>query len=475
MKKSGLHKFLAAIVIVVIGSLLLWVNMHVFIFILFVMTLPLLLKYPEYCVYLLLLAMPLEGLTGSKEKNALLVTFPLTNTVIVFSLCIVVFTYLTRPAYFSNKWTHATKLTIACIFSLTLSQVLSALGAFDPDSTIRTTLTITVIALQTCMFIILIKDETVLRRVFTVLMLVSVFISVLNIMVAFEAVPYALASALGRLTRSRELGVFRMPFVGSAVLFDNRGTYGIFMHAILPLVLLAFLRGPTKFAYWKRIYTLPAFFVILAGIIVTQSRSSWAGTLLILFFMPLLYLSEMRISRKVIAATIIAMVTLYMLPGYFYSDVKNMSAASVDVRISGYRLAEKLFIDNPILGAGDSNQYFISDQGVILHNTFFTVLVNNGLVGFIPFMTIFFITFRRIVNMLRRSVDYDDRLLAASLFGTLIGISTESFFYQGYLVKNFWMVLALIFVSLNFLEVRKRNAQKTLNAVLRRNMEAHTG
>lgn len=392
--------------------------------------------------------MPLDSSSGAGQNNP--VGFPITNAVIVFSLILVLMTYLMRPSYFPIKWSRSTKIMLAAIFFLTAAQLESVFGAFDFDSTIRLTITIASMGLQTLLFFVLVKDETVLRRVFTFFLILAVAISILNVLTAFQIIP----PILERLSASRELGNYKVPFKGAAVLFGGRGTYGIFMHGILPMALLALMKGPTRFANWRRIYTVPAVIAILAGLVVTQSRSAWLGTLFILFFMSLFYLNNMRISRKIIFAVgVAATLFLYLLlASNFVTDVRDMSAETVSGRIGGYVLAVKSFGDNPVFGMGDSNPYFIAAQGHELHNTYLTVLVDNGLVGFIPFMMIFFMTFKRLMKILGRSIDYDHRFLAVSLFGSFIGLSTEASFYQGYFVKNFWMVLALILISLNFIE-----------------------
>lgn len=110
-------------------------------------------------------------------------------------------------------------------------------------------------------------------------------------------------------------------------------------------------------------------------------------------------------------------------------------APSVNDRISGWGLAINLFLESPSPFTGNGLG-FLSSEGFAIHNLYLTILVENGLIGFILFMTILTLFFYKVLNI-KSNIRY---ALTISYTASLIHFLSFSSFYS----PIFWLLLVLI-------------------------------
>ncbi|HTK83091.1 MAG TPA: O-antigen ligase family protein [Bacteroidota bacterium] len=147
--------------------------------------------------------------------------------------------------------------------------------------------------------------------------------------------------------------------------------------------------------YW-RTGAIVSEIVLLLGIIVTQTRSSWLGLIA-----GVCALAFVR-SKKLLIA-VVAVVGLFVL--FAPSDFKNRASSMFDpnmtsnlTRIHMIQTGWRMFQDYPIVGTGDIDlkKLYITyitpideGEGGHLHNNMMMLLVTLGAVGFIATMAVF--------------------------------------------------------------------------------------
>jgi len=98
-----------------------------------------------------------------------------------------------------------------------------------------------------------------------------------------------------------------------------------------------------------------------------------------------------------------------------------------------------VFLEHPLLGVGSYAYKTISPSGNIPHNTFISVLVEGGIIGFSIFMTIFALT---IYYALKQS-KWDSRLWLTILLIWFLDVNTFAWEYR----KATWLFFSFIVIS----------------------------
>lgn len=114
-----------------------------------------------------------------------------------------------------------------------------------------------------------------------------------------------------------------------------------------------------------------------------------------------------------------------------------------------------MFKGNPIFGVGYNNFRELSNSHHVAHNSFVHVLAENGLVGYLPFFTLIYLTvvhMRRLAE-LKKFIQEDHYTLLAGINSALIGYLTGIYFisrqYQPSLYLILGLALAGVFVVSN--------------------------
>jgi O-antigen ligase len=159
------------------------------------------------------------------------------------------------------------------------------------------------------------------------------------------------------------------------------------------------------------------------AIFFTYTRSIWAGLILALFILFLFYPRGKKIFGSLLAILIIGFILIQTIQvskteGSAKDVVKR---DTIYVRISMTKAGMKMFLDNPVFGVGYSQaskefpRYFttvgtswVPDKGFLIHNTFVNILVELGLIGFVPFVLIFVYLIKDALLLSRRAIENRD-------------------------------------------------------------------
>jgi len=200
-------------------------------------------------------------------------------------------------------------------------------------------------------------------------------------------------------------------------LWGDQNVFAAILLTILPLSLVFFLNER------KRLYKLifgAGFLIILGGFFLTYSRGGFIAFL----FLLIITLYKVLKSKHRTKILLVAIPLLIVTSAVFYNTVadnyisrveslralqKNspeITESSLNKRyIYYFRVAPKLFSENPVFGTGIGGfRYYNTYYDQSSHNTYLEVLTGTGIIGFIPFMMILYLSWREL-----RKVQYATR------------------------------------------------------------------
>lgn len=148
------------------------------------------------------------------------------------------------------------------------------------------------------------------------------------------------------------------------------------------------------------------FFMVLASLYFTHSRTVLLTALIGIFLIPLLYRKEILIILAVIFAAYLT------IPHPAYREVLvsalNINDASMNERYRMWETGIRIIKDNPIVGIGDTDLRDIypkytkpeSDAELMhMHNNFLQILCNFGIIGFISWSAMMIYIFIRQIKI----------------------------------------------------------------------------
>jgi len=187
--------------------------------------------------------------------------------------------------------------------------------------------------------------------------------------------------------------------IGSFLADEN--DFAIAMNMAIPyaFALLAVERG-----IGRRICLFGALGILILATAATMSRGGFIGLAAVLFMLSL------RLPRKLLSMTLVIVMIVGLVtlaPSKYWTEVRTIST-STDENDTGYKrlylwkIAWRMFLDNPILGVGPANyqynNFFYEDEketsrgyhiwGRVSHSVYFTLLPEYGIVGTVLFFII---------------------------------------------------------------------------------------
>jgi O-antigen ligase len=187
--------------------------------------------------------------------------------------------------------------------------------------------------------------------------------------------------------------------IGSFLADEN--DFAIAMNMAIPyaFALLAVERG-----IGRRVCLFGALGILLLATAATMSRGGFIGLAAVLFMLSL------RSPRKLLSMTLVIVMIVGLVtlaPAKYWTEVSTIST-STDENDTGYKrlylwkIAWRMFLDNPILGVGPANyqynNFFYEDEketsrgyhtwGRVSHSVYFTLLPEYGIVGTVLFFII---------------------------------------------------------------------------------------
>lgn len=208
------------------------------------------------------------------------------------------------------------------------------------------------------------------------------------------------------------------------------------------LILSVFLKNNKKIFLNMSIF-LPIFFIIMAVLIITQSRAAWAGT-----FIAFLILGFKGERRMLFLFLIVFGLAFAGIPSVreraltLLNPVKHTSGRDII-----WQEAVDRFFEKPIFGHGVKSMKLIASSDIQKYNTwhsdYLQIILESGLVGFCAYLVLSIMIFGRCIGMLRKSTGEENDLIygITSCFVSMYFIS----FFGGHIVEP---VLSLLFFSL---------------------------
>jgi O-antigen ligase len=223
--------------------------------------------------------------------------------------------------------------------------------------------------------------------------------------------------------------------------------YAMYILLLLPLALY---RAMVSSGASKGLYVAYAF-ILFFMLIYTGSRGGVLG----FFGASVIFIHYYGIGRlkSILLSLIVVTVILFsFVPKGYWERVATITApqgvdSSKDVRTDNYRIALKMFIDNPISGVGLDNfkfrsiDYGIQRGGYVVHNTYLEILTGGGLLCFIPFVLILMNTWRKI--KIKSNYEKNTRDLMVCLKASFVSLLITTFFISEDHSKIYWFFIAL--------------------------------
>ena len=249
---------------------------------------------------------------------------------------------------------------------------------------------------------------------------------------------------------------FRLPFGSSA------GT-GLFL-SLAGLLLLSYtlyhIACKKKVTWMLILLNLVNFFCLLG----TFARASWAvflfGSLCILwYFIKLNMIKPGRVALTLIIASALFFAVVSITPfgdeflrmvGLRFSP--DQTRASNLGHLASRKLALHYWLENPVAGLGVGGFFLKPMGGIHTHSTYFTLLVNRGLVGLLLYLFFIFKIFSilRTKGLKSEFTGYDSMPYAIGFLGCLTGLFVGNFLYQ-ISTEVVWLLLGIMICYIKLL------------------------
>lgn len=260
--------------------------------------------------------------------------------------------------------------------------------------------------------------------------------------------------------------------------FVGRAEFGAVAVLTIP-ILTGFLLNYKKNLLAAFIFII-GLIILFTGIIVSYSRGSWLGLIIVFLFFVFLHNRILKNPRVFLLKILIIIFLFLVLPASVknrINSIKDFSSTSGD-RITTWKSSVDMFKDSPFLGVGPGTYGLIVPRfrkleaietwtrGWHAHNIFLHIAVENGMIGLISFLIIIAVSFKKYFELKRK---IEDRKLKNILNGAIVSLtgylacSQMTIFFANY-NKNekismfLWFDIALIFIIENIAKKQEGNS-----------------
>lgn len=329
--------------------------------------------------------------------------------------------------------------------------ILSVMVSEDPSFSLPFLLTLSLSIILCFVLILLIRDTRTLYLATWALLLGGVF--------------SIISPIFFQLGRAEGYGLTRY-----GGLWGDQNEFCALLLVMLPLSVLNIIVSRGK------IYKIISIFmstVLTIGVVITYSRGGFLAFCLMVV-LGIFKLSTGRNRIKILAISIPCMILAFALIYYFFSEeiIARMETLSVlssketvakddSLRLRYYfyfELAPKIFSEYPILGVGLKQIILHNPYHYVTHNTFLEVLTATGILGFIPFILMLFLTWKelRTVEKSAGSENFYLRSYANALEIGFLGYLFAGVFVSLDLNKMFWLTISIAAVVFNLYKIQAR-------------------
>ena len=197
-----------------------------------------------------------------------------------------------------------------------------------------------------------------------------------------------------------------------AGLWGDENTFATILLMVLPLSFVFYLNERKQ--YYRFLYAA-VFLIILGGFFLTYSRGGFVALVFLAItalFKVIKSKNRTRILIVVVPILIVSSVVFYnTIAENYISRIDSLRAlqknspqiteSSLNKRyIYNFKVGPKLFSEDPIFGKGLGGFiYYNTYYKQVAHNTYLEVLTGSGIVGFIPFIMILYLSWRELRNV----------------------------------------------------------------------------
>jgi len=333
--------------------------------------------------------------------------------------------------------------------------VVGLFRAYDPKSALELLISLTMYFLLFLLVTNLVKDQKTTKRMLSVFIIVATGLALFGIVQYFRGetlFPPEMgrfgAFDVGSQSVIRVVGVFRnpnafaynyvlvIPLIIGILLIEKRGLYRLIIMGLLGLCTFC--------------------------LFITFSRSAflalWVSILIILYFI--------KGYQKVIAVASLlgVFVILYIFSPNILHILKYRMSPTVDMgieqRIELVKGGIDIFLTHPFIGAGIGNAptilgRYLYEYSHGPHNNLVAVLVETGLLGFIPFILIFIMFTKKILNVMSKARDDNSKIILTVILASIWGYFVNGLFHTSIGYGLWWMILGLGMVQANFVLLKK--------------------
>ena len=255
-------------------------------------------------------------------------------------------------------------------------------------------------------------------------------------------------------------------------LIANEDSYGPLM--VISISFSYYFALATSSRRWRWI-ARGIFFLSVLGLMVSFARgAALAGTSVLLYLVMRSPHKFRTIAGLTIAAALLLSVAAMIFPlDSYIAEIQSSSEGDL-VRETLWRLAWNVFQQSPVYGVGAANfgiiaakiTDFDSIRGVWsdpaqlynmgVHNAYFQILVEEGIIGIMLWIVMIFGFFRRTMHIeaAGKIVPWrgpggdtlDMRMISRGLEGAMIGYLASGFFYNQLYIHWFWSLVTIAYV-----------------------------
>jgi O-antigen ligase len=246
--------------------------------------------------------------------------------------------------------------------------------------------------------------------------------------------------------------------------FTDTNNFAAFLNTVLPFFLTATIYFSSIKKRKRFIFFGIGSLIVGVTLILTLSRSGWIG---MLFGLTVIVLDKRRqvFAYGNLKYILILLLVLLFVVGpfyiYIYQSLEGRLVEDESFKVHRF-VAESsisMFCKNPIFGVGIGNwgeyygrYYMPGHEHWNAHSAYLQILSEVGIIGFVLYLMIFYLTLKQILYFKKSTSGYDSEVLGSGLLAGFTALLGANIFYQNYTFQFFIVFLGLSFVSGNVVE-----------------------
>lgn len=257
--------------------------------------------------------------------------------------------------------------------------------------------------------------------------------------------------------------------------YGHHAAFGSFIELSLPITVALLLTTDNN---RQRLLYIVSGIICLIALILTQARGPWIAAFSGVMTVAVLFRHKFLLNKKQTMAGILVLLIIILAAAPLYSQ---RAATLVDaswptnyIRVMIWQSALHMIHDYPLFGVGLEqfpviyNPYYLNPLSPEryhghAHNTYLTLAVECGLIGFTAFAALLISIFRTLLNKIKL-YPYNPCVVAclAIFVALLVNSLVDRMFWEPRLAKLFWLFMGLMVYDLpagKVLPISRRGVQ----------------